>query len=220
MMSRDPANDARLAREEARRQQFFREDGARRLAESRREAKKAEEWREHIGRMNAEDARAKRHAPSYNYSTPTSRTSYNDLPASLAPHTGDAGPHDYKNFEVGRRASFGAALGRSIGGAIKTLFILSALYGARDNVINQSPIAESAVNTGLIVYGLSNALGGKIRSIDQNSFLITVTDDFRWVVGLVASIDVGVGAGTGNAVVLVIREGAHLIQSMRTPGAS
>ena len=206
-MSRDPANDARLAREDARRQQFFFEDGARRRAESQREAKKAEEWREHIGRMNAEDLRAKRHAPTYNYITPISSTSNNDLPASSNSQTGRGRQYLNKNRVVGHGA---------IGGTIKALFFLAALYGAYDSITNQSSIAEFAEKTGRIAYGLSDALGEKIRSGDPNSLYIIVTDDIRWVVGLVVSIDVGLGAGAGNAAVWAIRECAHRIQSTQS----
>jgi hypothetical protein len=99
------------------------------------------------------------------------------------------------------------------GGTIKTLFFLAALYGAYDGVANQSSIGESVQKAGRTTYGLSDALGNRIKSIDPDSFLVTIANGFRWVVGLGVSIDVGLGAGAGNAVVWTIRQATHLIQT-------
>jgi hypothetical protein len=113
------------------------------------------------------------------------------------------------------------AVGRGLfGGTIKTLFFLATLYGAYDSVANQSSIGESVQKAGRITYGLSDALGNKIKSIDPDSFLITIANDFRWAVGLGVSIDVGLGAGAGNAVVWMIRQAAHLIQPTQSTSSN
>jgi hypothetical protein len=62
-------------------------------------------------------------------------------------------------------------------------------------------LGGSAKKAGWTAYGLSDALGNKIRSIDPDFLLTQDHNDFRWMVGLGVSIDVGLGADTGNAVV-------------------
>jgi hypothetical protein len=206
----DPANNARLRREESDRQQSFRDQSARIDANIRREAEAAAVANAQIARMRADDARAARSYPLIY--EPGSRAGGPPIYPLGSGAGGTASSYRSESLVAG----FGTALGR----VIQTLFVIGALYGAYDSVANQSSIGESAEKTGQTIYSLSNALGNKIRSVDPDSRFITIADDFRWMVGITVSINVGLGAGAGNAAVWVIRQGAHLIQSMRSTSSN
>jgi hypothetical protein len=201
-MSRDPANDARLAREDRARQQAFREQGQRASAEIREEAKAAAANREYIERMRSNDRRAAQSNHS-NYGSPQSYST---------PSNGETAAPYHGSGSVGGSGS--------IARVVKTLFVVGALYGAYDGIENQSSIGESAEKTAKVVDGISNALGNRIKSVDPASSFIAITDDIRWAVGLVVSLDVAFGAGAGNAVVLAARQGAKLINSSPSAGSA
>jgi hypothetical protein len=200
-MSRDPANDARLAREARARQQAFREQGERASAKIREEAKAAAANREYIERMRSNDRRAAQ----------SNHSSYGSPQSYSTPSNGETAPH-HGSGNVGGSGS--------IARVVKTLFVVGALYGAYDGIENQSSIGESAEKTAKVVDGISNALGNRIKSVDPASSFIAITDDIRWAVGLVVSLDVAFGAGAGNAVVLAARQGAKLINSSHSAGSA
>jgi hypothetical protein len=120
-MSRDPANDARLAREDRARQQAFREQGERASAKIREEAKAAAANREYIERMRSND----RKAAQSNHSSYESPQSYS------TPSNDETAPY-HGNGSVGGSGS--------IARVVKTLFVVGALYGAYDGIKNQSSI--------------------------------------------------------------------------------